>query len=74
MPREHIGLFVIGAGVVAVLAGFLIWAGVFKWFGHLPGDVRIESGKVRVYFPLASMLVVSVALSLVLHLVRRFLS
>ncbi len=69
--REQIGFYVIATGLAVALAGLLIWAGVFRWFGHLPGDIRIDSDKVRVYFPLASMLVISVVLSLLLHFVRR---
>ncbi len=74
MTRDQIGMLVVAAGLFIALAGGLFWVGALKWFGHLPGDIRIESDKIRVYFPLASMLVISVVLSLVLHLARRFLS
>lgn len=72
MSRDQIGLLVVAGGLLITLAGVLIWAGALRWFGHLPGDIRIDSNKIRVYFPLVSMLVISVVLSLVLHLVRRF--
>ena len=65
-------LVVVGLGVVAI--GLLTWAGALSWFGRLPGDIRIERDSVRVYVPIVSMVVVSVVLSLVLYLVRRFLS
>ena len=61
-------------GVALVIVGLLVWSGAFGWFGRLPGDVRIERDSVRVYFPVASMLLVSVGLSLLLYLVRRFFS
>jgi hypothetical protein len=48
-----------------------LWSGALAWFGRLPGDIRVERETVRIYIPLASMLVVSVALSLLLGLVRR---
>jgi Protein of unknown function (DUF2905) len=63
-------LIVIGVGLI--LVGLLIWSGSLSWFGHLPGDIRIERETVRVYVPIASMLVVSLAVSLALYLVRRF--
>jgi hypothetical protein len=52
--------------------GLLLWSGSLSWFGRLPGDIKIERETVRIYFPLASMLLASVVLSLVLYLIRRF--
>ena len=63
-------LIVIGVGLI--LVGLLIWSGSLTWFGRLPGDIRIERETVRVYVPIASMLVVSLVVSLALYLVRRF--
>lgn len=54
-----------------VVIGLVVWAGGLAWFGHLPGDIRIETENVKVYIPLASMLLVSLALSLVLALINR---
>ncbi|HVK00778.1 MAG TPA: DUF2905 domain-containing protein [Gemmatimonadales bacterium] len=59
-------------GVGLILVGLLIWSGSLSWFGRLPGDIRIERETVRVYVPIASMLVVSLVVSLALYLVRRF--
>ena len=72
MTRE-VGLVLIVVGAVVVGAGVLVFTGALGWFGNLPGDLRFErgNGSVRVYIPLASMLVVSVALSLLLALLRR---
>ena len=72
MDNRTLGLVLVALGAVAVLAGVLVMAGGLGWFGRLPGDVRFGTGNVRVYFPLTSMLLVSVVLSLVLWLVRRF--
>jgi hypothetical protein len=68
------GPLLVTIGVVLVLVGLLVWSGAFAWFGRLPGDLRIERDSVRVYLPLASMLLVSVGLSVLLYLVRRFFS
>jgi uncharacterized membrane protein YidH (DUF202 family) len=62
----------ISVGVVLILVGLLMWSGSLAWFGRLPGDIRIERESVHVYVPIVSMLLVSVVLSLVLYLVRRF--
>ena len=72
MTRE-VGLVLIVVGAVVAGAGVLVFTGALGWFGNLPGDLRFErgNGSVRVYVPLASMLVVSVVLSLLLALLRR---
>jgi len=72
MSRSELGRLIVGAGVFVVMLGALVWSGALSWFGRLPGDIRIERDAVRVYVPLVSMLVISVGLSLLLYLARRF--
>ncbi|CDM66446.1 DUF2905 domain-containing protein [Pyrinomonas methylaliphatogenes] len=66
------GLIVILIGLIIVVLGALIWLGAFSWFGRLPGDFRYEGENVRFYFPLASMLIISLLLSFLFNLLRRF--
>jgi hypothetical protein len=66
------GALLVAVGVVLILIGLLMWSGSLAWFGRLPGDIRIERESVHIYVPIVSMLLVSVVLSLVLYLVRRF--
>jgi hypothetical protein len=66
------GTILITIGVGLILIGLLLWSGSLSWFGRLPGDIRIERETVRIYVPVVSMLLVSVAVSLVLYLIRRF--
>ena len=73
MNRIAMGRLLIGAGVALVVLGALVWSGALAWFGRLPGDIRIERDTVRVYVPLASMLLLSIALSLLLQIARRWL-
>ena len=71
-----LGKMLVLAGLGIIILGLLIWffGNKLHWFGNLPGDVRYESKNVRVYFPWVTMLIVSVLLSLVMYLVRRFLN
>jgi hypothetical protein len=69
---RSIGLVIIAAGVLTVAVGLLVYLGLFSWFGRLPGDIRIEGKGTRIYFPITSMVLVSLALSFVLSLARRF--
>ncbi len=74
MSSRDVGLLIVAVGVAVVIIGALITAGLLQWFGRLPGDLRIEGERVRVYAPLVSMLVVSVVLTLIVNLLRRWLS
>lgn len=69
---RSLGLLVVVGGVVVIVVGLLIYSGALSWFGRLPGDIRYESGGVRLYFPIVSMLLVSVVLTLLFSLLRRF--
>jgi hypothetical protein len=72
MDAKSLGTLVIIVGLVTVSIGIAIAAGLLSWFGRLPGDIRIEGTNVRVYAPIASMLLISVVLSLVVLLIGRF--
>jgi uncharacterized protein HemY len=56
---------------VLVLVGLAVWSGALGWFGRLPGDIRIERDSMRIYIPLASMLLISVVLTLLMYLLNR---
>ena len=68
-PSAGPWLVVVGLGIA--LVGLLVWSGGLGWFGRLPGDIRIERDTVRVYIPFASMVLVSVVLSLVMYVINR---
>lgn len=61
------------AGLLLVAVGLLLSVapGALSWFGRLPGDVRIERGNYSLYLPFTSLLLVSVALSLLVGLLFR---
>ena len=64
------GKILIGVGLVLVLLGVVLvyFPTAFGWFGKLPGDIRIENENSRFYFPITSMILVSVVLSVLLRL------
>ena len=61
------------AGLVLVIVGLVLHysPGVFSWFGRLPGDIRIESERGKFFFPITSMVIISVVLTLLFNLFRR---
>ena len=71
MPKA-VGTWLIIGGIVLVVVGVLANSGWLSWFGRLPGDIRIERENVRFYFPVVTMIVVSIAVSLILYLIGRF--
>jgi len=71
MDSRSLGLLVVIAGVAVILISGAIAVGAFPWFGRLPGDFRHEGDNVRVYAPIASMLLISVVLSVALAVFSR---
>lgn len=73
MDARRLGLILVLAGGLLVVAGLLVRAGALSWFGRLPGDLRFGNDSTRVYVPLTSMLLLSVVLSLLAYVLRRVL-
>jgi len=72
MDERSAGILIVVLGAVAVVVGLLVMTGALSWFGRLPGDIRYESDNVRVYVPITTMIIVSVVLSLLAYIARRF--
>jgi hypothetical protein len=65
-------LLLLGA-VIALIGVLLIVAGRFPGLrlGRLPGDIYVERGHWRFYFPLMTSIVLSALLSFILWLISR---
>jgi hypothetical protein len=61
-----IGLAVLVFGAVMTWAPWLL-----TWFGRLPGDIRIQRPSGTIFIPLVSMLVLSIALTLIVNFLFR---
>jgi len=70
----QIGKYIIYVGLLLVVAGALIWllGDKLSWLGKLPGDILIVRDNVKIFIPFTTMILVSVVLSLIFWLVRRF--
>lgn len=63
--------FLLIIGIIFVVAA-LLWPVIQKiGLGRLPGDIVIERENFRLYIPIATMLLLSVLLSLVLWIIRK---
>ena len=67
-----IGRILIYFGLLLVVLGVIFsLIGKIPWLGHLPGDITFERERFTFYFPLATCLIISIILSLVLYLLKR---
>ena len=68
----ELGRVLLIIGVVLVVVGGLAVLGVRLPFGRLPGDIAIEGERGGFYFPIVTMIVISVILTILFNLfVRR---
>jgi hypothetical protein len=71
MDSRTLGLVLVAVGALVIIAGIATYFGLLGWFGKLPGDLRYDSGNLKVYAPIVSMLLISLGLSIGLAIVRR---
>jgi hypothetical protein len=67
----EVGRVLLIIGVVLVVVGGLAMLGVRLPFGRLPGDIAIEGERGGFYFPIVTMIVVSVILTILVNLFLR---
>lgn len=71
--KEIARLLIFGGGLLLIGGMILYFFGdKFKWFGNLPGDVRVEKPGFSFYMPITSMLLLSAVLSAIVWLIRKF--
>jgi H+/Cl- antiporter ClcA len=72
---QQTGKYIIAGGIFIVIAGILIYFfhDHLKWLGKLPGDIRIEKDNFRFYFPVVTMIILSVIITIVINIFKRFL-
>nr|WP_244951949.1 DUF2905 domain-containing protein [Psychrobacter okhotskensis] len=63
----------IGIGTVFIVIGiiWLVFPSAFSWIGNMPGDIKYKSGNTRVYFPVVTMIVISIVATILLNFFNR---
>lgn len=60
--------------LIAALGGLLhFFGGGLSWIGHLPGDIRIERENFTFYFPITTMILISIILNLIIRIINFFI-
>jgi len=73
VANRSLGQLIVVIGVAFVIIGLVTMRGWLGWFGHLPGDLRVERPNLRIYVPIVSMLLISILLSVLSYVFRRLL-
>lgn len=68
-----LGRLLIIIGLSIAFGGLVIWlaARYLPWLGNLPGDIRVEGDNYKIYFPLATMILVSIIGTILLNIIAR---
>ena len=72
---SEVGKWLIKSGGILVILGAILWlfrdVPLLNKLGRLPGDIRIENDNFTFYFPLTTSILISLALTLILWLLKR---
>jgi len=72
--NSETGKWIIGIGVIIILIGFVIYFfhDKLNWIGRLPGYICIDSENFKFYFPITTMILLSLFGMLIIWLIRKF--
>jgi uncharacterized protein YybS (DUF2232 family) len=69
---NDLGKVLVVVGMVIAVVGLLMWSGIGRgWFGRLPGDINYTRPNFSFHFPIATCLILSLFLTLLVWLVRK---
>ncbi len=67
------GKMLIVLGLVIVVAGLVLYfSDRIPGIGRLPGDIVVRKENFTFYFPLATSIIISIIITLILYLIRKF--
>jgi len=72
---QAFGKYFILFGIIFLVIGVILYffGNNLNWLGKLPGDIRIERENFRMYLPITTMILLSVILTVIINLIRKFL-
>ena len=67
------GRWIIITGIILIVIGSVVqyapW--LINWFGKLPGDIRIETDRSKIFIPISSMIVLSIVATILFNIFKR---
>jgi hypothetical protein len=70
---QDLGKFLVLGGFLMAAIGALLWSGFGRgWLGRLPGDIHYSRPHFSFYFPIVTCLLLSILLSFIFWLLRKF--
>ncbi len=62
-------------GAIIIFLGIIIYFfhDKLNWIGKLPGDIRIEKENFKFYFPITTMILLSLAITIIINLIKKIL-
>ena len=71
---SNTGKYIMMAGALFILVGVLVYFfhDKLNWIGRLPGDIRVEKENLKFYFPITTMILLSLLVSGVIIIVKKF--
>ena len=72
---QNTGRYIIFIGIAIIAIGVLVYFlhDKLHWIGRLPGDIRVEKENFRFYFPIVTMLLFSLVITIIINLIKKFL-
>lgn len=63
-------IIIIGAGIILIGVLIYFFHDKLHWIGRLPGDIRVEKENFKFYFPITTMILFSLLITLIIRAVR----
>ncbi|MFH0866830.1 MAG: DUF2905 domain-containing protein [Bacteroidota bacterium] len=72
---QSTGKTIVIIGIFIAVIGLVIWlfGDKLNWFGNLPGDIKVKRENFSFYMPITTMIIMSLFLSLIIWLIRKFM-
>ncbi|HLY70786.1 MAG TPA: DUF2905 domain-containing protein [Puia sp.] len=67
------GKYIIAFGAAAIVVGVIIYlfGNKLHWIGHLPGDISVKKENFRFYFPITTMILLSLLITVIVRIIRK---
>jgi hypothetical protein len=70
--HQNIGKWIVVLGILVILLGgiWYLFGDKLSFLGKLPGDIRIERDNFKFYFPITTMVLISILINVVLRVIK----